>query len=144
MGNAEAIVELIVSGILDRFPDLNFVSVESGFGYLPYLLETMDWQWLNTGAAHANPHRLKPSEYFRRQVYGSFWFERESLVRLVDLYPDNVMFETDFPHPTCLAPGPVSYTDSARHVVQENLSELPEELLRKILHDNAAKLYKLA
>ena len=143
MGNAEAIVELIVSGILDRFPTLQFVSVESGFGYLPYLLETMDWQWLNVGAAHANPGRLKPSEYFRRQIHGSFWFEHESLVRLVDLYPDNVMFETDFPHPTCLAPGPVSYTDSARNVVEQNLSGLPEDLLRKILHDNAARLYKL-
>lgn len=143
MGNAEAIVELLLSGICVRFPDLKFVSVESGFGYIPYLLETMDWQWLNTGAAHANPDRLLPSEYFRRQVYGSFWFEHESLVRLVDLYPDNVMFETDFPHPTCLAPGPVSYTDSARNVVEANLAGLPEDLLKKILHDNAAKLYKL-
>lgn len=143
MGNAETIVELIVSGILDRFPSLKFVSVESGFGYIPYLLETMDWQWLNTGAAHANPGRLLPSEYFKRQVYGSFWFEHQSLTRLVDLYPDNVMFETDFPHPTCLAPGPVSYTDSARNVVEANLSSLPEPLLRKILHDNAAALYKL-
>ena len=143
MGNAETIVELIVSGILDRFPTLKFVSVESGFGYIPYLLETMDWQWLNTGAAHANPGRMLPSEYFKRQVYGSFWFEHQSLTRLVDLYPDNVMFETDFPHPTCLAPGPVSYTDSARNVIEHNLKSLPEDLLRKILHDNAAKLYKL-
>jgi predicted TIM-barrel fold metal-dependent hydrolase len=143
MGNAETIVELIVSGILDRFPSLKFVSVESGFGYLPYLLETMAWQWLNTGAAHANPGRMLPSEYFKRQVYGSFWFEHQSLTRLVDLYPDNVMFETDFPHPTCLAPGPVSYTDSARNVIEQNLSSLPDDLLRKILHDNAANLYKL-
>jgi predicted TIM-barrel fold metal-dependent hydrolase len=143
MGNAETIVELIVSGILDRFPALRFVSVESGFGYIPYLLETMDWQFLNTGAQHANPDRLLPSEYFKRQIYGSFWFEHESLVRLIDLYPDNVMFETDFPHPTCLAPGPVSYTDSARNVVEQNLTGLPEDILRKILHDNAAKLYRL-
>jgi len=143
MGNAETIVELICSGILDRFPSLKFVSVESGFGYIPYLLETMDWQFLNTGAQHANPDRLLPSEYFRRQIYGSFWFEHESLVRLIDLYPDNVMFETDFPHPTCLAPGPVSYTDSARNVIEQNLSSLSDDLLRKILHDNAATLYKL-
>jgi predicted TIM-barrel fold metal-dependent hydrolase len=53
------------------------------------------------------------------------------------------MFETDFPHPTCLAPGPVSYTDSARNVIEANLQDLPEPILRKILHDNAAALYKL-
>lgn len=144
MSNAEAIVELMVSGLCERFPRLNFVSVESGFGYLPYLVEVTDWQWLNTGAAKAHPDREMPSHYFRRQVYGTFWFERESLVRMVDLFPDNVMFETDFPHPTSLSPGPASYTDCAKNVIEENLSGLPEDILRKLLHDNAARVYNLS
>lgn len=84
-----------------------------------------------------------PSDYFRRQVYATFWFENESLRRLVDLYPDNLMFETDFPHPTCLAPGPASYTDSAKVVLEQGLADLPENLLQKILHDNAARVYRL-
>ena len=33
MGNARCIVELIVGGLCDRYPELKFVSVESGFGY---------------------------------------------------------------------------------------------------------------
>jgi predicted TIM-barrel fold metal-dependent hydrolase len=53
------------------------------------------------------------------------------------------MFETDFPHPTCLAPGPASYTDSAKVVIEQGLSDLPEELLKKILRDNAARVYRL-
>ncbi len=141
--NAEAIVELIVSGLCHRYPTLSFVSVESGFGYVPYLLEALDWQWLNGGAEVAYPDRLKPSDYFRRQIYTSFWFERESLSRLVDLYPDNVMFETDFPHPTCLAPGPASHTDSARRVIDANLADLPDATLRKLLYETAARVYHL-
>jgi predicted TIM-barrel fold metal-dependent hydrolase len=143
MSNSGAITEVIVSGLCHRYPDLDFVSVESGFGYVPYLLEALDWQWLNNGAKKEYPERLMPSEYFRRQVYGTFWFENESLKRLVDLYPDNLMFETDFPHPTCLAPGPASFTDSAKVVIEQGLSELPDELLRKILRDNAARVYRL-
>ena len=64
-----------MSGICERFPGLNFVSVESGFGYVPYLLQALDWQWLNNGAQAAFPDRMMPSEYFMRQVYATFWFE---------------------------------------------------------------------
>lgn len=141
MSNSTAIVDLCLSGLLDRFPQLNFVSVESGFGYVPYLLETMDWQWLNTGAARSYPDRMLPSEYFRRQVYATFWFEKHALNAMVEDLQDNVMFESDYPHPTCLAPGPASYTDSARHVIEQNLSELPEPVLRKLLYENAARIY---
>jgi predicted TIM-barrel fold metal-dependent hydrolase len=143
LSNSGAIAEVIISGLCHRYPELNFVSVESGFGYVPYLLEALDWQWLNNGARAAYPDRLMPSEYFRRQVYATFWFENESLRRLADLFPDNLMFETDFPHPTCLAPGPASFTDSAKVVLEQGLADLPEDLLRKILHENAARVYRL-
>jgi predicted TIM-barrel fold metal-dependent hydrolase len=141
LSNAQAIAELIVSGLCARYPALNFVSVESGFGYIPYLLEALDWQWINYDATNLFPDRLLPSEYFRRQIYTTFWFETESMTRVVDLYPDNVMFETDYPHPTCIAPGPASMTDSARNVIEQNLHTLPDVLLRKLLFENAARLY---
>jgi predicted TIM-barrel fold metal-dependent hydrolase len=40
--NAETLSHLLMSGVCDRFPTLKFVSVESGFGYLPFLLESCD------------------------------------------------------------------------------------------------------
>jgi len=143
MGQAEAIGEVIVSGMCARYPKLNFVSVESGFGYIPYYLDALDWQWLNSGSAEILPERLMPSEYFKRQVYATFWFEHRTVLRLIDLLEDNVMFESDFPHPTCLAPGPASFTDSPNKVIQANLSKLPEATLKKILYANAARVYNL-
>jgi uncharacterized protein len=141
ISNSRAIVEVIISGICDRFPSLNFVSVESGFGYVPYLVDALDWQWLNNGARDAYPNRLMPSEYFMRQVYATFWFEGETVTRFIDRFQDNVMFESDFPHPTCLAPGPVSHTDSAKNVIEANLSSLSDEVLTKILSTTAARIY---
>jgi predicted TIM-barrel fold metal-dependent hydrolase len=85
---------------------------------------------------------LLPSEYFIRQIYASFWFE-SGVERQIDLYPDNVMFESDFPHPTSLSPGPGSVALSPRETIEANLSNLDEITLRKVLHDTAAKVYRL-
>jgi predicted TIM-barrel fold metal-dependent hydrolase len=144
LDNASAISEVIIMGMCDRFPRLNFVSVESGTGFIPYLLESMDWQWTNLGLEEKFPERkMLPSEYFRRQVYATFWFERDSITHTVELVQDNVFYETDFPHPTSISPGPHYFSTSAREALETNLSALPESVLRKVLHDNAARVYHI-
>lgn len=145
IGNADVIAEIIFSGLCHRFPRLNFVSVESGIGWVPYLLEAMDWQWQNDGVGLEHPEfDLLPSEYFHRQVYACFWFEKLVPGRVLDLIGvDNVMYETDFPHPTSMSPGPASVAQPAREFIEEYLSGWPEDVLRKILHDNAARVYGL-
>ena len=102
MGNLVCIVNLISSGLLDRFPRLKFVSVESGIGWLPFMLESLDYQFVENGV---DDLKLKPTEYFRRQIYGSYWFESDPWPALDWIGEDNLMFETDFPHATCLYPG---------------------------------------
>jgi uncharacterized protein len=144
LANAESIAEVCMTGLADRWPDVSFVTVESGFGWVPAFVESMDWQWLNSGAREAFPELLFPSEYFRRQVYGMFWFETEALHRQIDLFPDNVMFESDFPHPTSLSPGPASPSPLPSVVAKQFIEGLSPELARKILFDNAAKLYGVA
>ncbi|MFI5047991.1 MAG: amidohydrolase family protein [Acidimicrobiia bacterium] len=142
VANYRTIGQLITSGVLDRFPTLDFVSVESGFGYLPFLLDALDWQWMATGAKHHYPDRLMPSEYFRRQVYGTFWFEKDALPLLAN-YQDNVMFETDFPHPTSLAPGPASFSPSPAEIIRRDTEIVGEAVMRKVLQDNACRVYHI-
>lgn len=142
VGNATAIADLCMRGPCERFPRLRFVSAESGFGYVPFLLEAMDWQYKNNRASLTRKDLPLPSEYFKRQVYATFWFESH-LDRLIDLIPDNVMFESDYPHPTSLSPGPGSTADDARTTIARNLAGLSEEIRRKLLHDTAARLYKI-
>jgi uncharacterized protein len=142
IGNARNIGLLLTSGLCDRFPDLNFVFVESGFGYIPFLLDSLDWQWLNSGGRERYPTRLLPSEYFHRQAYSMFWFEKDTL-ELLPKYADNVMFETDFPHPTSLHPGPASYSPPPSEVIRRDTEIVGEAVMRKVLHDNAARIYHL-
>jgi predicted TIM-barrel fold metal-dependent hydrolase len=143
MGNAQNIADVILTGLCERFPKLKFVSVESGASWLPFFIESLDWQWKGAGCVKEYPNRLLPSEYFRRQVYGSFWFESTVLKRALELFPDNIMFETDFPHPTSLSPGPASPARPPADVIEDALGDLSEDIQRKVLHDNAAKLYGL-
>ena len=55
ISNARTIGLLLTSGLCDRFPRLDFVSVESGFGYVPFLLDSLDWQWVNARRPRALP-----------------------------------------------------------------------------------------
>jgi predicted TIM-barrel fold metal-dependent hydrolase len=140
MSNADSIASIVTSGLCDRFPRLKFVSVESGFGYITYLLESLDWHWKGYGAAQSS--ELLPSEYFRRQCYGSFWFETKTLP-LLATYPDNFMFETDYPHPTSMSPGPASPAEMPSAHIEKYFADVPADLRRKVLHDNAANVYHL-
>jgi predicted TIM-barrel fold metal-dependent hydrolase len=80
---------------------------------------------------------MLPSEYFKRQVYGCFWFEQRMLAPVIDaLGASQVLFETDFPHPTCLYPDPLA---SAAHA----LEGLGDDVARQVMQDNAAALYKV-
>jgi predicted TIM-barrel fold metal-dependent hydrolase len=135
--NARVIANLIFSGVLERHPKLNFVSVESGIGWIPFLLEALDHQRNETAPGSLDYLSLSPAEYFRRQIYACYWFEKNDIAHTIDLLgADNIMFETDFPHPTCL------YPDSMV-MAAPGLQELTPEVQRKVLQDNAARLYRI-
>jgi len=137
--NGRQISDLIMSGVLARYPTIKFVSVESGIGWIPFVLEAMDYQFHGNNVREERPELdLLPSEYFVRNVHACYWFEQTAPRRLLDkIGADNVMFETDFPHPTSLYGGEVH----AR--IKAGLSDCEESVRRKILWENAQKLYKV-
>ena len=68
---------------------------------------------------------------------------QEQITLIPQLYPDNLMFESDFPHPTSLSPGPCSTSPGPREVIDAHLTGLPEDVIAKVLHQNAARIYNL-
>jgi predicted TIM-barrel fold metal-dependent hydrolase len=134
INNGRVMGNLILSGILDRFTKLRFVSVESGIGWIPFLLEAIDYEYREV-ATNAGKLRRLPSEYFKSNFAACFWFERRDLsAHIKAVGVDNVMFETDFPHPICLYP--IDDVDAA-------LAGLTESEKVKVLSGNAAKLYDI-
>ncbi len=137
--NSRVLLNSAYAGIFDRHPDLKMVSVESGIGWVPFMLEAMDYELEENAPEHALKLQKRPSEYFRDNWYATFWFEsgRGDLQHLVDAVgEDNIMFETDFPHPTCLHPDPLE-------LVGERVATLRPSSQRKIMGENAAALYRI-
>jgi predicted TIM-barrel fold metal-dependent hydrolase len=139
IGNARVVINTIFAGVFDRHPKLKMVSVESGIGWVPFILETMDWELPENAPVQAAELDRAPSEYFKTNWYATMWFEtgRGHLQELVDkVGEDNIMFETDFPHPTSLWPNPLEH-------VHDAMATLRPETRRKILAENGNKLYRL-
>lgn len=139
IGNARVVSNLIVSGIFDRHPDIKMVSVESGCGWIPFILEALDYELAENAPDELKQLKKMPSEYFRSNLYATFWFEnnRNRLPELIDAVgEDNILFETDFPHPTCLYPNPLE-------TVEAKMATLGRETRAKIFGGNARKLYRI-
>lgn len=138
LSNSSVIANLIFGGVLERHPEVQFVSVESGIGWIPFFLQSLDYQQQQAAPGSVGTSMsLTPTEYFQRQMYSCFWFEEAGVAAAIEaLGPDQVLFESDFPHPTCLYPDTLA---TAASVVRS----LPESSRRKVMSENAARLYRI-
>jgi predicted TIM-barrel fold metal-dependent hydrolase len=137
--NGKHATELLLSGILPRFPDLKFISVESGLGWVPFCLEATDYHFEKCKVWKEQPEfEMKPSEYFRRQVYVNFWFERLEDHHIDAIGLDHILFETDFPHPTCLE------GDDVAKAIERGLGHRTEAVRERVLWRNAAELFSVS
>ncbi|MDD2858332.1 MAG: amidohydrolase family protein [Candidatus Nanopelagicales bacterium] len=138
MSNARIITNLIMSDMFERYPNVKVVSAESGIGWVPFMLEACEYQLdeMVTTKEERSLQKRRPTEYFRSNVYVMSWFERSAMKILDDVGVDNVMIETDIPHPTCL------YPNSRDHFADVTRNLTPE-VRRKLVQDNAARVYRV-
>lgn len=139
MRNGIQLCDLLMSGVLPRYPAIKFVSVESGIGWIPFVLEALDYQFLgNHVSEERHDFDRLPSEYFAKNVFGCYWFEKIAPRRLIDkVGVDNILFETDFPHPTSI------FGQQVHDCIKHGLEDCDQETRHKILWANAEKLYKV-
>ena len=80
----------------------------------------------------------RPIEYFRDHMYSCYWFETEGVKEYGEkIGYGNMLFETDFPHPTSLYP-------DVHQKIEDTLGHLDEKTRNAVLRDNAAELYHIA
>ena len=94
-----ALVGIIGSGILERFPGLRVELCEAGLSWVPYYLFRLDEHMETRGAGEVKL-KMKPSDYFKRQVVVCSFEPEEALfaesVRW--LGGKNVGATSDYPH----------------------------------------------
>ncbi len=134
--NIATIADVMFSGILERFPRLKVVSVESGIGWVPFFLWQCDDVYTRQRFWTKSDLRMLPSEYASRQMYWNFWGETSGL-RLLDVIgEDRVMWESDYPHSMCNWP-------NSQKLIDEICGDLSAETRHKVLAGNAERLYHL-
>jgi uncharacterized protein len=127
----------MVSGILDKYEDLKIGLIESGIGWVPFMLEMLEHQFDEFRTIEQNGLKRRPKEYFAKNFWVSFWFEEYAPKHMLEeIGFDRVMFETDFPHPTSLYPG-------AQEKIAETIGHYDYATRKQILQDNAATLFNL-
>jgi uncharacterized protein len=139
MSNARIIVNLCMGNLFDRYPQLKIVSAESGIGWIPFILEAMEYQLdeMVTLPEERALQQRRPTEYFRDHIYVTFWFETVGPAKLIeDVGVKNVLIETDVPHPTCLYPG-------AREHFAAAMAAVDPAIRKRVLEDNAVEAYNL-
>ncbi len=137
IGNAATLGNWMVSGRLDQHPNLKIGLIESGAGWVPFAVEALEHQFDEMLPSKRGMLQKRPWEYFRQHFMCSFWFEKVAPKLLLEtIGVDNIMFETDFPHPTSLYPGVQAH-------LKDVLGGHSQVNRKKVLQDNPVRLYNL-
>ena len=130
-----AMMSFIWYGVFEAFPRLTVVHVEADAGWVPYLLQRMEQHWEFSGNAEHPDLKMRPTEYFRRNVFVACRGDEMTLPSVLALAgDDNLVFNTDYPHPDGTFPWGIE-----RLAAQP----IPESSKRKILWDNATRAFHL-
>ncbi|MEE9286245.1 MAG: amidohydrolase family protein [Dehalococcoidia bacterium] len=127
---------LMVSGTLDRFPNVRLGFLECSGSWVTMFLERLDKRVRyggGPGQGRLPDIKTMPSEIFARQCYVAFESEEAALPRLWDVVGDSMIWASDYPH----------FDGEPASEAIENIQSVPEAGQRKIMGGNAARLYGL-
>jgi uncharacterized protein len=133
---AEALGMWVLTGILERFPQLKVVFVEPGIGWVSWWLYIIDDMATRQGYQFPGIKGL-PSEYFRKSVFLTF-IDEPDILRLAHdrIGVENLMWSSDYPHP-------VSSWPKSQAIAQEQLADATDEERELILWGNSKRVWNL-
>lgn len=131
-----ALAAMVTDGFFDRHPTIKLVSVEAGCGYAAYLMDRLDEKW-NVMSVLANPLKLKPSDYIRRNCYFVAEPDERTIDAMLDLVgEDNILWGSDYPH--------IDANIRAPEIIRQSVSTLSAQRRSRVLRTNAERVFRLA
>jgi predicted TIM-barrel fold metal-dependent hydrolase len=134
MSVPNTLVDMIYSGMFDRFPDLNVVVAEVEVGWVPFLKEQIDGNYQRM-VYHTDiklPHL--PSHYIEKHVSFGYITDPFGLSVRDRIGVEHILWSSDYPHQA--ADWPFSWK-----TIQASMSGIPKEERELILAGNAMRLY---
>ena len=132
-------LEIIFSGILDRFPDLKIVFHEVDCGWIPYFVDQADDNYMRHVYASLRDSKLAylPSEYVRDRFSFSFIHDTYAITNRHRIGVDRMLWSNDYPH--IASDWPFSWK-----TIKAQFATVPHDERKAILADNTLALYKMA
>ena len=132
----EPVANLCASGVLERFPKLEFATIEAGIGWVAWALAAMDEAYKKHHMWVQPKLSMLPSEFFRAHGFASFQ-EDEPGLRDAQLHGlvDNFMWANDYPHHEGTWPHSAA-------AIERTMSFLTDDQRAKILGLNAARFFR--
>lgn len=130
---AEVVAWWILTGTLERFPGLKIVFVEPSLYWIPGFLDGLDRK---TKTYDFPGLRLRPSDYFHRNMAATFMDDEIGLQLRHMVGLENILWSTDFPHPATTWP-------KSQEVVARQFADIPDAERELICCRNAARIYNL-
>jgi predicted TIM-barrel fold metal-dependent hydrolase len=138
-----ACADWLLSGTLERFPQLKLILSEGGAGWIPYILERADKAFhdkrIQPNAEIGQTSKggtVPPSQLFAEHVYVCLVDEHFALRSLADIPVDNLLFEGDYPHGDGLWPDNRKYLENV-------LADVPDDDAAKIAETNLRGLLRV-
>ncbi|HZR80879.1 MAG TPA: amidohydrolase family protein [Candidatus Binatia bacterium] len=132
-----ALAQLVLGGVLDRFPELRVVSVENEIGWLPHFLARLDHAADRYHRVSDLRLTMRPSEIVRRQVAATFQEDRVGVEARGRIGVECLMWASDYPHGDSTWP-------RSREVIARDLGDVPDDERRAIVCGNVARLYGIS
>jgi predicted TIM-barrel fold metal-dependent hydrolase len=133
-----SLADWLFSGKLIQFPKLKLAYSEGQIGWIPYALERADTVWEQHDSWQHSKERVPepPSTYYYGRVFGCFTADYHGLHSLDAVGPDNICFETDYPHTDTTWPNSKEYAEKM-------LADFDDEVAYKVLRGNAIRMLEL-
>lgn len=127
-------IDILFSGVLERFPQLQLVSAENDIGWIPYFLSSADYYYHKYLHYEPTELRMPPSDYWKRQVYATFMDDAIGIELYHHVGEHTYMWASDYPHTQSTWP-------RSRDVIARNFATVSDDVCRNITCHNVADLY---
>ena len=131
------LIDMIFSGVFDRFPALHMMGIEVGCAWVPHVAEMMDDRyWRNRTHVGLDLKKL-PSQYLRSNWAFSYIVDQVAVQMRHAVGVESMLWSTDFPHHGNDYP-------YSRETIEAHFVNVPENERHLILSGNCERLYGLS
>jgi predicted TIM-barrel fold metal-dependent hydrolase len=126
--------DLIFSGLVARNPTVKIALSEGGSGWVPYMLERMDYTWERTRFGIGIEKTVPPSQQFADCFWTCFISDQVAIDDRHLIGVNKLCYESDYPH------NDSNWPDSRAHMVKQMVN-VPTDEVKLMMETNARELY---